>query len=658
MLFYLANGAAVPANIKTEMRSWGLAKDEFTDNNGWPHQLYIREARRLVGDYVMQQQNSVGQRIAGDSIGLASYAVDSHACQRFPMNGLTYREGGMFNPVPRPFPISYRSIIPRVSECENVFATFALSASHVAFGACRMEPVFMITSQSAATAAAFAIEDNVSVQQLNYPKLALQLAADGQLLAWDWGLVSTNAATNSIVIDNADSGVTKVGAWSTSSSTAGYWGVNYFHDSNTGGGKSVTFTTTIPTNGTYEVDAWWTAASNRATNATFSITSSRGRSQVAVNQTLNGSVWVKLCVTNFLAGESVSVTLTNENAGGYVIADAVRFAPAASAPAGSTTIVIDNNDPAAIKLGSWSSSAELPGYWGANYLHDGNTGSTGGKSVTFTATITTAGFYEVAAWWTALSNRAFNVPILIAHPAGTTTVFADQTVNGSTWVKLLTTNFVAGGPASVTITNADANGYVIADAVRFTTDPATAVIVQVLASDVTADEYQTNQGRFTLVRSGDTTAPLNLAWTFGGTATSGVDYATLPTAIFLPPGVTSTNVLVTPLPDASTENPETVTLTLQPGSNYSVGSLGTATIALLDSPPSARPVINYFGLASNGWLMSLVGNPSTTYQIQRATSLQGSWEAIGSVLTTGNGSAAFLTTNTPQNQVFYRLLAP
>jgi len=182
MLYYLANSTNVPVNVRTSMQSWGYAKDEFQDNGGWPYPLYVREARRMISDYIMEQGDALGGRFATDAVALASYTIDSHPVARYAVNGVAVTEGGMGLSVPEPYPVSYRSIIPSVGQCQNLFSTFALSASHVGFASVRLEPVFMMTSQSAGTAAAFAIDDQVPVQSVNYQKLAAELTADGQLL--------------------------------------------------------------------------------------------------------------------------------------------------------------------------------------------------------------------------------------------------------------------------------------------------------------------------------------------------------------------------------------------------------------------------------------------------------------------------------------------
>src|ERR1035441_5801366 len=184
LLYYLATSTNVPLNVRTNMQSYGYAKDEFQDNGGWAYVMYIREARRMVSDYVMQQQDAQGLRAATDPVSLASYTLDCHPAARLALNGVSVWEGGIGPAVPMRYPVIYRSIVPKVGECRNLFCTFALSASHVGFASVRMEPVFMMTSQSAGTAAAFAMDDNVPVQQMNYQKLAAQLVADRQILNW------------------------------------------------------------------------------------------------------------------------------------------------------------------------------------------------------------------------------------------------------------------------------------------------------------------------------------------------------------------------------------------------------------------------------------------------------------------------------------------
>jgi flavin-dependent dehydrogenase len=177
LLHFLATDERVPAKVRDGMKRFGLPRDEFTDNGGWPHQLYIREARRMVSDFVMTEHHTFGREVAPNSVGLGSYGTDTHEVRRIVKDGVVIREGktaGGRDGAP-PYPIGYGAIVPRASECENLFVTFALSASHMAFSSIRMEPVFMVTSQSAATAAVLAIDDSVSVQQVDQAKLRARL---------------------------------------------------------------------------------------------------------------------------------------------------------------------------------------------------------------------------------------------------------------------------------------------------------------------------------------------------------------------------------------------------------------------------------------------------------------------------------------------------
>jgi hypothetical protein len=175
----------VPAGLRAEAARWGLARDEFADNGHWPHQLYIREARRMISTYVMTEHECRGQRPAPDSIGLGAYGMDSHNTQRYvDARNHVRNEGDVQVSVPGPYPVSYRSIVPKYGECTNLFVPVCLSASHIAYGSLRMEPVFMVLGQSAATAAVYAIHDAVDVQRVDYGRLRVRLFKDKQVLAW------------------------------------------------------------------------------------------------------------------------------------------------------------------------------------------------------------------------------------------------------------------------------------------------------------------------------------------------------------------------------------------------------------------------------------------------------------------------------------------
>jgi hypothetical protein len=183
-LHFLARSPRVPPAIRAEMQSWGLCKDEFNDTGGWPAQLYIREARRMISDYVMTENNCRFSPALPDAIGLAAYTMDSHNCRRIARAGRAENEGDVQTGGFPPYPISYRAIVPKAGQCRNLLVPVCLSASHIAYGSIRMEPVFMVLGQSAAAAAALAIEQNCSVAQVPYPELRRRLLAEGQVLEW------------------------------------------------------------------------------------------------------------------------------------------------------------------------------------------------------------------------------------------------------------------------------------------------------------------------------------------------------------------------------------------------------------------------------------------------------------------------------------------
>ncbi len=186
LLHFLATDPRVPIKVRAEMKRFGLPRDEFAGTAGWPHQLYVREARRMVSDLVMTEHHTCGRKVAPKPVGLGSYATDTHEIRRIVKDGVVAREGktAAGRGGAGPYPIGYGAIVPKRGECENLFVCFALSASHTAFSSIRMEPVFMVLSQSAATAASLAIDDRVPAQQLSYTRLRAQLLTDGQILAW------------------------------------------------------------------------------------------------------------------------------------------------------------------------------------------------------------------------------------------------------------------------------------------------------------------------------------------------------------------------------------------------------------------------------------------------------------------------------------------
>ncbi len=183
LMWTLANHPRVPQEVRDEMAKWGLAKDEFVDNANWPYQIYVREARRMVSDYVQTESDCRRLRICDDSVGLGSYNMDSHNVQRFVTEeGTVQNEGDVQVATGGSYAISYRSLIPKQGEATNLLVPCCLSSSHIAFGSIRMEPVFMILGQSSATAAVLAIDQNIGLHDLRYSDLKTRLEKDGQQL--------------------------------------------------------------------------------------------------------------------------------------------------------------------------------------------------------------------------------------------------------------------------------------------------------------------------------------------------------------------------------------------------------------------------------------------------------------------------------------------
>ncbi|MGK0240909.1 MAG: hypothetical protein ACI92G_004400 [Candidatus Pelagisphaera sp.] len=183
LMYFIANDSRVPETVQTEMNRWGLAKDEFVDNGHWPHQIYVREARRMIGEYVMTEGDTLGSIDPPNSVGMGSYSLDSHNVQRYVKpDGFVQNEGDIGVKPKQPYKISYESIVPKKDECENLLVSVCVSSSHIAFGSIRMEPVFMTLGQSAATAACQAIDQSSSVQEIDRKELRVRLLEDGQVL--------------------------------------------------------------------------------------------------------------------------------------------------------------------------------------------------------------------------------------------------------------------------------------------------------------------------------------------------------------------------------------------------------------------------------------------------------------------------------------------
>jgi hypothetical protein len=332
LMWTYANHPRVPEAIRTAFSKLGLAKDEFADHGHWPRQMYIREARRMISDYVMSEKNCRRLEVVEDSVGMGAYNMDSHHCQRYVTKEGFVRNEGDVQVGTRPYPVSFRSIRPKAEQCTNLVVPVCLSASHIAYGSIRMEPVFMVLGQSAATAAAQAIEQGVDIQKIDAAKLKERLLADKQMLDFESPanpvkVLLSKEKLGGIVLDDVDAALTGFEAQGTTASP--YLGQGYVHDGDADKGKQkAVFKTKLPESGSYEVRIGYSALGNRASNVPVKIQSAEGEKIVTLNEKKKGSIdgfLEPVGVYRFEAGKEAVVEISNEGTDGHVIVDAVQW---------------------------------------------------------------------------------------------------------------------------------------------------------------------------------------------------------------------------------------------------------------------------------------------------------------------------------------------
>ncbi len=334
LMWTLANHPRVPENVRQAVSRWGMCKDEFIDGEGWQQQLYIREARRMVSDYVMTQHHCQGREVASVPVGMAAYTMDSHHVQRYvTADGKARNEGDVQVGGFAPFPIDYKSIVPKERQCGNLLVPVCLSASHMAFGSIRMEPVFMVLGQSAATAAAHAIDEQTIVQGIDTDRLVQRLLADKQVLEWKGPKPAARSeeikpeSLSGVVVD--DEKGKRIGFESVGTTVSPYVGAHYRHDSNVEkGNQSIQFATTLGKSGNYEVRVAYSAHPNRATNVPVKITHDEGQTVVTLNQRKSPAIdrlFESLGTYPFTDGKEYRVEISNEGTDGFVVADAVQW---------------------------------------------------------------------------------------------------------------------------------------------------------------------------------------------------------------------------------------------------------------------------------------------------------------------------------------------
>ncbi len=335
LMWTLANNPRVPEKVRAEFQRIGLAKDEFTDNGNWPRQLYVREARRMISDYVMTEKNCLRTEVVTDSVGMGAYNMDSHNIQRYvTKEGFVRNEGDVQVRV-RPYPISFRSLRPKAAECTNLLTPTCLSSSHIAFGSIRMEPVFMVLGQSSATAAVQAIEQGVDIQKIDLARLKARLEKDGQVLDFESApiaarIVLPRAKLPGIVVDDNDAVRTGFDRQSAAHST--YVDAGYHHDGNDSkGNQRARFTPALPKAGRYEVFVAYPWNANRASNAPVTIRHADGETVVKIDQKKKPplqDLFISVGTYRFEAGKAGYAEIGNTGTDGFVVIDAVQWVEA------------------------------------------------------------------------------------------------------------------------------------------------------------------------------------------------------------------------------------------------------------------------------------------------------------------------------------------
>lgn len=342
-LWFLRTSPRVPEATRAQMTAWGLAADEFTDNDNWPYQLYVREARRMVGESVVTEHEVMGRRPVAEPIGMGSYTMDSHNVWRYvTADGRVENEGDLGVRPPGPYAIDRGAITPLPAECTNLLVPVCVSATHIAFGSIRMEPVFMVLGDAAACAAHLAIEADCDVQAVPYATLRSALLEHDHVLEVAPALAATLERRRAeerarsvpprelgdVVVDDLDA--TFRGAWARSVASPRFVGAGYRHDGDRRDGSAeATFRARVPAAGTWEVRLAWPHGPNRATNVPVTIEADgHAPSSLRIDQRARPSIdGLAEPIARLQLAENAEVRVTLHDAGtdGHVIADAIAL---------------------------------------------------------------------------------------------------------------------------------------------------------------------------------------------------------------------------------------------------------------------------------------------------------------------------------------------
>lgn len=321
LLYFIGHDPRMPEHLRKQMLEWGYPKDEYISSGHWSTQMYVREARRMLGAYIMTQANCQGVEVVPDGIGQAAYTMDSHNAERIVVNGMVKNEGDVQLKGIHPYPVAYRAIIPKAADCTNLLVPVCLSASHMAYGSIRMEPVFMVLAQSAATAACQAIDKRTAVQDISVQELQQELISNPL----------ADRSVPEVLVDNDDlSKISTSGEWA--KETTGGYGPSFLM--NTLKDKaSVVFTPPITSAGKYHVYFYYPKVDNGTQAVRIQVFDGRNtiiktifKKDIEVVGQTSGE-WVSLGIADLGAGHRAAVTVSNDGADGAVIADAVLLVP-------------------------------------------------------------------------------------------------------------------------------------------------------------------------------------------------------------------------------------------------------------------------------------------------------------------------------------------
>lgn len=326
LLYFYKTDPRVPKELQEAIQEWGYPKDEYVENGNWTPQLYVREVRRMIGEYVMTQANCVGEEVVEDGVGMAAYTMDSHNIQRVVVEKdgkkMVKNEGNVEIGGFGPYPIAYRSIIPKANEAKNLLVPVALSASHIAYGSIRMEPVFMVLGQSAAVAASLALDEGQAVQEVSIKKLQGELRSNPL----------ADGSTAELLVDNDDEGVVVTGDWEVQN-RHGYGPTLLKNAGKDNSINTVRFSPKVVESGKYNIYVYFSRTEDATSQTKIIVSDGKAENEVLVKESdirVEGQTrgeWVNVGAYTLEAGTNPFVTVSTEGADGTVVADAVLWVP-------------------------------------------------------------------------------------------------------------------------------------------------------------------------------------------------------------------------------------------------------------------------------------------------------------------------------------------